>query len=48
MGKSNALLEPSYKNNFPTTGPIALLGFTDNNLSSGDLYVDNGFVKIKT
>tara|TARA_Y100000590_G_C15385088_1_gene887896 strand:- start:110 stop:712 length:603 start_codon:yes stop_codon:yes gene_type:complete len=38
MGKSNALIEPSYKNNFPTTGPIALLGFTDNNLSSGDLY----------
>ena len=38
IGKTNTILEPIYRNKFPTKEPRALLGFTDNMLGGGDLY----------
>tara|TARA_B100000287_G_C20554282_1_gene749760 strand:- start:208 stop:810 length:603 start_codon:yes stop_codon:yes gene_type:complete len=38
MGRTNFILDAVYKDKFPIKGPIALLGFKDNRISSGDLY----------
>ena len=38
MGKSDSLLRPIYSAMFPKKGDIALLGFTTNDWSRGDLY----------
>ena len=38
MGRSDPLLRATYSTMFPTKGDIALLGFTNNDWSPGDLY----------
>ena len=38
MGKTNTVLEPIYRMNFPKNEPRALLGFADNRIGNGDLY----------
>ena len=38
MGRTDFILQRTYINNFPKIKPIALLGFTNNNLCDGDLY----------
>lgn len=38
MGKSNSILIPFYQNFIKPVGDVALLGFTDNEIFSGDCY----------
>ena len=38
MGKTDNIIQPIYLRHFPKKNPIALLGFTDNRWSEGDLY----------
>ena len=38
MGKTDSVLDSIYRDNFPTENPKALLGFTNNIWTDGDLY----------
>ena len=38
MGRTNSILFPWYKSLIKPKGDVALLGFPDNSLFSGDLY----------